>query len=133
MSRRVQSADLERSPLIGKTLSHFRILEKIGEGGMGVVYKAEDQNLRRLVALKVLPPEVVGDEERRLRFLREARAAAAVSHPNIATIHEVGEAGGTFFLAVGLVGGETVRGPLNGRTAAGEEGLGNSRRNAGAR
>jgi Tol biopolymer transport system component len=101
--------------VIGKTISHFRILEKIGEGGMGVVYKAEDQNLRRLVALKVLPPEVVGDEERRLRFLREARAAAAVTHPNIATVHEVGEAGGTVFIAMELVDGKTLRTHIDGR------------------
>ncbi len=76
--------------MIGTTLSHFRILAKIGEGGMGVVYRAEDEKLRRPVALKVLPPDLVGNEERRLRFLREARAAAAVTHPNIATIYEVG-------------------------------------------
>jgi len=95
--------------VIGKNLSHFHILEKIGEGGMGVVYKAEDQNLRRLVALKLLPPEVVGDEERRLRFLREARAAAAVTHPNIAAVHEVGEADGTVFIAMELVEGKTLR------------------------
>ena len=85
--------------MIGTTLSHFRILAKIGEGGMGVVYRAEDEKLRRPVALKVLPPDLVGNEERRFRFLREARAAAAVTHPNIATIYEVGEAGGVVFIA----------------------------------
>ena len=73
--------------MIGKTLSYYRIVAKIGEGGMGVVYRAEDTKLRRQVALKVLPPELVANEERRLRFLREARTAAAVNHPNIATIH----------------------------------------------
>ena len=73
--------------MIGTTLSHFRIVAKIGEGGMGVVYRAEDTKLRRHVALKVLPPDLVANEERRLRFLREARTAAAVNHPNIATIH----------------------------------------------
>ncbi len=109
--------------MIGKTLSHFRILEKLGEGGMGVVYKAEDQNLRRLVALKVLPPEVVRDEERRLRFLREARAAAAVSHPNIATIHEVGEAEGVVFIAMELVEGQTLRQRMGGRPMAMKEAL----------
>ena len=84
--------------MIGRKLSHFRILDRIGEGGMGVVYRAEDENLHREVALKVLPPEAVANEERRLRFLREARAAASVTHPNIATIHEVDEADGVVFI-----------------------------------
>ena len=73
--------------MIGRRLSHFRVLERIGEGGMGVVYKAEDERLHRAVALKVLPPDSIADEERRLRFLREARAAASLTHPNIATIY----------------------------------------------
>jgi serine/threonine-protein kinase len=108
--------------MIGTTLSHFRILAKIGEGGMGVVYRAEDEKLRRPVALKVLPPDLVGNEERRLRFLREARAAAAVSHPNIATIYEVGEAAdetgrgpGVVFIAMELVEGKTLREVIGGR------------------
>jgi serine/threonine protein kinase len=87
----------------GKTLSHFRVLAKLGQGGMGVVYKAQDETLRRPVALKVLPPELVADPERRERFLREARTAAAVSHPAIATIHEVGEDAGIVFIALELV------------------------------
>ncbi len=95
--------------MIGQTVSHFRILSRIGEGGMGVVYRAEDQNLRRPVALKVLPPGSVGDEERRRRFLREARAAAAVAHPNIATIYEIDEADGVVFIAMELVEGKTLR------------------------
>jgi serine/threonine-protein kinase len=101
--------------MIGRTLSHFRILAKLGEGGMGVVYRAEDEKLRRPVALKVLPPDLVGNEERRLRFLREARAAAAVSHPNIATIHEVGEADGIVFIAMELVEGPTLRSLIGGK------------------
>jgi tRNA A-37 threonylcarbamoyl transferase component Bud32/tetratricopeptide (TPR) repeat protein len=101
--------------MIGTTLSHFRILAKIGEGGMGVVYRAEDERLRRPVALKVLPPDLVGNEERRLRFLREARAAAAVTHPNIATIYEVGEADGVVFIAMELVEGKTLRELIGGR------------------
>jgi Tol biopolymer transport system component/predicted Ser/Thr protein kinase len=101
--------------VIGKSLSHFRIIEKIGEGGMGVVYRAEDEQLRRPVALKVLPPELIGDEERRLRFLREARAAAAVSHPNIATVHEVGEAAGVIFIAMEFVEGRTLTELIGGR------------------
>ena len=93
----------------GTILAHFRILAKLGEGGMGVVYRAEDENLRRPVALKVLPPDVVGNEQRRGRFQREARAAASVSHPNIATIYEVGEADGVVFIAMELVEGTTLR------------------------
>src|SRR5713101_5393463 len=96
--------------MIGKSLSHFRILEKIGEGGMGVVYRAEDEKLRRVVALKVLPPDLVGNEERRLRFLREARAAAAVSHPNLATIYEIGEADGVVFIAMNTSRGRRCAG-----------------------
>jgi tRNA A-37 threonylcarbamoyl transferase component Bud32 len=101
--------------MTGRTHSHFRILAKIGEGGMGVVYRAEDEKLRRPVALKVLPPDLVGNEERRLRFLREARAAAAVNHPNIATIYEVGEDDGVVFIAMELVEGKTLRALLGGR------------------
>jgi TolB-like protein/tRNA A-37 threonylcarbamoyl transferase component Bud32 len=100
--------------MIGKTLSHFVIREKIGEGGMGIVYKAEDVELQREIALKVLRPEFVEDPERRARFLREARAAAKVSHPNIATIHEVGEAEGETFIAMELVEGDSVRELLRG-------------------
>ena len=109
--------------MIGKTLSHFKILAKIGEGGMGVVYKAEDEKLRRNVALKVLPPELVENEERRLRFLREARTAAAINHPNIATIHEVDEADGVVFIAMELVEGKTLRGLMGGRPMSVKETL----------
>jgi serine/threonine protein kinase len=101
--------------MIGRTLSHFRILAKIGEGGMGVVYRAEDEKLRRAVALKVLPPDLVANEERRLRFLREARTAAAINHPNIATVYEVDEADGVVFIAMELVDGKTLREVLGGR------------------
>ena len=90
-------------------LSHYRVIEKIGEGGMGVVYRARDEKLRRDIALKVLPASLAGNAERRLRFLREARAAAAVNHANIATIHEVDEADGTLFLAMELVEGRSLR------------------------
>jgi tetratricopeptide (TPR) repeat protein len=91
------------------TLAHYRLVEVLGEGGMGVVWLAEDTKLGRKVALKVLPPERVGDEERRLRFLREARTAAAVNHPNIAAIYEIGEVGETIFIAMELVEGTTLR------------------------
>jgi hypothetical protein len=97
----------------GQTLSHYRILAKIGAGGMGIVYKAQDVKLRRDVALKVLPPHLVSDPERRGRFLREARSAAAVTHPNIATIHQVDEADGQIFLAMELVEGQTLRALIN--------------------
>jgi tetratricopeptide (TPR) repeat protein/TolB-like protein/tRNA A-37 threonylcarbamoyl transferase component Bud32 len=95
--------------VIGRTLSHFRIIDKLGQGGMGVVYRAEDLQLGRQVALKVLHTEFVTDDERRKRFLREARTAASVSHPNIATVHEVGETDGVIFIAMELVEGRTLK------------------------
>ena len=95
--------------LIGTTLSHFRITAKLGEGGMGEVYLAEDTKLGREVAIKVLPAALTADPERRLRFEREAQAAAALDHPNIAVIHEVGEADGHPFLVMQLVKGQTLR------------------------
>jgi serine/threonine protein kinase/tetratricopeptide (TPR) repeat protein len=101
--------------MIGKRLSHFKILAKLGEGGMGVVYRAEDENLGREVALKVLPPESMGSEQKRLRFLREARTAAAVTHPNIATIHEIDEADGVVFIAMQLVEGSTLSDRIDGK------------------
>jgi serine/threonine-protein kinase len=90
-------------------LAQFRIVARIGRGGMGIVYRAEDEKLRRTVALKVLPSAFTQDEERRRRFLREARSAAAITHPNIATVYDVGEADGRVFLAMELVEGETLR------------------------
>ena len=109
--------------MIGKRLSHFRILEKVGEGGMGVVYRAEDETLRRVVALKVLPPDLVGNEKRRLRLLREARAAAAVSHPNLATIYEIAEADGVVFIAMEYIEGPTLRRRIGGRPMEMKEAL----------
>ena len=109
--------------MIGKQLSHFKILEKIGEGGMGVVYKALDEKLGRNVALKVLQPESVGDESRRLRFMREARAAAAVTHPHIATIHEIDEVDDQIFIAMELVEGQTLDRHLAGRPVDPRSGL----------
>ncbi|UCE02998.1 MAG: protein kinase, partial [Candidatus Latescibacterota bacterium] len=99
----------------GKTLSHFRILEKIGKGGMGVVYRAEDIRLGRVVAIKVLPPHLVEDENRRARFVTEARTTAAVTHPNIATIYEIDEVDGTIFIAMEYFEGETLRDRIHGQ------------------
>ncbi|HQM64616.1 MAG TPA: protein kinase [Acidobacteriota bacterium] len=95
--------------MISRTVSHYRILEKLGEGGMGVVYKAEDTALQRTVALKFLPPELTRDAEAKQRFLHEARAAARLDHPNICTVYEVGEADGQLFLAMACYEGMTLR------------------------
>jgi serine/threonine protein kinase len=93
----------------GQSLSHYRLVERIGEGGMGVVWKALDTDLNRHVAVKVLPPEVAGSKERRQRFQREAQAAAGLKHPNIAVIHGVGEDESVPFLVMELVEGQTLR------------------------
>jgi eukaryotic-like serine/threonine-protein kinase len=95
-------------PMIGQTISHYKITEKLGEGGMGVVYKAEDTNLDRTVALKFLAAHLLGSEEHKLRLLREAKATALLDHPNICMMHEVGEADGQVFLAMGYIDGPEV-------------------------
>jgi serine/threonine protein kinase/tetratricopeptide (TPR) repeat protein len=94
--------------MIGGTLSHYEIIEEISRGGMGVVYRARDTRLGREVALKVLPPELVADPDRRQRFVQEARAASALEHPHIAVIHEIDEANGISFIAMELVRGEKL-------------------------
>ena len=94
--------------MIGKRLLHFDILEKLGEGGMGVVYKARDTHLDRLVAIKVLPAEKVADPERRRRFVQEAKAASALNHPNIVTIYDIGQTDGIDFIAMEYVEGKTL-------------------------
>ncbi len=95
--------------MIGRTLSHYKVLEELSRGGMGVIYRAIDLNLDREVALKLLLPELVADLERRRRFLQEAKAAAALEHPHIAAVHEVDEAEGITFIAMELIRGESLR------------------------
>jgi serine/threonine protein kinase len=109
--------------MVGQTISRYKITEKLGEGGMGVVYKAQDTRLDRPVALKFLAPHLVETQEGRQRFIREPQAVAALNHPNICTVYEISEADGHTFIAMEFVEGESVKEKVRARPLPVDEAL----------
>lgn len=109
--------------MIGRTLLHYQILEKLGQGGMGVVYKARDLHLDRFVAIKVLPQEKVSDPERMRRFILEAKAASALNHPGIVVIHDINESDAIHFIAMEYVAGKTLQNVIRERRLRLQESL----------